>query len=463
MRKIEPAKNDRLENVYLALTLDTRRAKQAYPLLPVAVRVNYCRNTYYYRTGYKCNLAEWERFIRASGRGAQKQSAIWQVKEAQIAIYERVKAEVNSLNQSGSFTLESLKQRISGKSKSTFTALWRSIIDSADKHNTAYSYMTAFKSFHRFVNKGNEEREIPFSRIGVEVVEKWFEWLYNNGISDTTIAIYSRSLRVAINKAIRENMIKDVQMPFGSEKEGKVAIPDGNRRRGDFISIDKINTLRSFVCPDEWSQVQKGAVMRSVDMFVFSYLAGGMNFRDIALLTWDSYYFRHGELRYVRSKTSGRKREAIETLIPIIPEIRAILQRHGSDPVEGERVFPWILYGATSGQDISRRVQQLNQNVRKHLIKVCKSLGWVERISPTWARHSFKSNAEHLGIPSKYIELAMAHSIAGVEGHYMGNFPPEEQKRYAQQLISGKKSLDVSLLTDEEKKQLLNELLNSIK
>lgn len=74
-KAFEPIITDRIENITLALTLDSRRPEE---LLPVAVRVNYNRKSYYHRTGYKCSLELWEKLSRANKRGE-----LFQIKEEQ--------------------------------------------------------------------------------------------------------------------------------------------------------------------------------------------------------------------------------------------------------------------------------------------------------------------------------------------------------------------------------------------
>ena len=60
MKAFESIKEDRLQTVYISLTLDTRRPDN---VLPVAVRINHNRRTIYHRTGLKCTIEEWDKFF----------------------------------------------------------------------------------------------------------------------------------------------------------------------------------------------------------------------------------------------------------------------------------------------------------------------------------------------------------------------------------------------------------------
>jgi hypothetical protein len=82
--------------------------------------------------------------------------------------------------------------------------------------------------------------------------------------------------------------LKQSQYPFGRQR-GKVSIKKGRSRRDDFLDVEEIVRLNDFVAPAEWSKGIAGSVREAVDMFLFSYLANGLNLMDIALLEWDSH------------------------------------------------------------------------------------------------------------------------------------------------------------------------------
>ena len=134
------------------------------------------------------------------------------------------------------------------------------------------------------------------------------------------------------------------------------------------------------------------------------------------------------------------------------------MDKWGSVPELGERVFPWILGTRNPTEDqVFRRVQQTNQNVRKHLTRVCCELKLPQRITPTWARHSFKTNSMQAGIPRAYTEQAMGHIISGPEGNYAGLYPAEDRMKFSKMLLgSGKKGLieQLQALSKEELKEL---------
>ena len=110
MKAIEPMISEKLETVHISLTLDTRKREER---LPVAIRINQNRKTIYYRTGLKCSVpTEWEKLLKATGRGANKTNALYIEKENQLAIYDRVKSTILELQRRGEFNLDKLKVEI---------------------------------------------------------------------------------------------------------------------------------------------------------------------------------------------------------------------------------------------------------------------------------------------------------------------------------------------------------------
>ena len=75
-------------------------------------------------------------------------------------------------------------------------------------------------------------------------------------------------------------------------------------------------------------------------------------------------------------------------------------------------VFPQIYAGETDENKQKARIFQENQNIRKRLGRLVKSMGWDLAPSGTWCRHSFATNLSHAGgVPKEYIQEAMGHSV----------------------------------------------------
>ena len=110
------------------------------------------------------------------------------------------------------------------------------------------------------------------------------------------------------------------------------------------------------------------------------------------------------------------------------------------------------------------RIKQANQNIRKRMHRVCKALDLPMKVSPTWARHSFKTNAVQKGIDNIYVEMAMGHTLSGVQGNYMGQWSWDDRSHFIDILLDEGKSepkMDdikayIMSLSPEERMQLLS-------
>lgn len=445
---LDPRKHSKEINEFKSIPgeIDTKSLKSISEsiFIPVAIRIVYDSKYIYKPTGIKVSFFVWDSLRTARGNSTSKQI------EKNISVfYDNICERVKTLSKAeDGFSFERLKTYLLAEKKSTFSEFWRDYI-SEKKGKTASSYNDAYKSIHRYL----VVESIRFDDVNVDMVKGWLKDMQNRGISNTTIGIYSRALKASINDAISKGLLREGQNPF---QKNAIKIPRGVSRKYHFIDIDVISKINSFDSKNmDWN--------KSKDMFIFSYLAGGANLADIASLRWDEYYYNSGEseFKFIRKKTEDKVSDS-EILIPISKDIRVILQRWASIPQLGELVFPFLLNGATSDKDIQRRIEQENQNIRKRLHKICRDLELPQKLSPTWARHSYKTNAEHLGIPSKYIEMAMGHTLGGVEKNYMGLFPKEDRMEYTNMLLKHNRSKDDILREIHKLEQEIIKLKNEL-
>lgn len=427
--KITPIRTEKRENVTLTLTLDTRKVEEQ---LSVAVRVSCNRNTMYYRTGLKCSRSEWESLSKATKRGE-----LFQKKEEQKIIFDKVDRFTKELLQNNTFTFENLKSKLTGRTENSFSDVWKDIIAklrSQERVGTADSYECAFRSFSKHVGDN-----ISFDKFGVSLIEEWEGKMKKDNISNTTIGIYMRACRVIANECLKDKFINHEQYPFGKKKDRKVAISRGRSRKEEYIDIPTIKTLASFVAPDSWKKGYSKLVYEAINLWIFSYLSNGMNLADMANLKWDEYYYESGEteFRFIRQKTAETTEEDIEILIPILPEIRNILNEYASPPKLGERVFPQILNGATDATEIKRLTALENSNIRDRLRAACKMLNITKPLSMTFARHSFATNLTIAGVSEKYISQAMGHTSKSITQKYIGLFPANKRRQFNAMLLEG--------------------------
>ena len=76
--------------------------------------------------------------------------------------------------------------------------------------------------------------------------------------------------------------------------------------------------------------------------------------------------------------------------VPIIPQLRQLLDVYASPYNPGELVFPDIFLNAVSDEQKAIRVHDFNRRISKNIKEVCDSLG-IQCVMPQYARNSFIS------------------------------------------------------------------------
>ena len=449
-------KQERLLNIVATLTIDTRKkTNKIDERLPVCVRISQNRKSIYFRTGLLVTVGEWDELRHATGRGViDKEESTWGKKQKQINLFDNIWEKVVELSNDGCFSLDALKKRVKNKQDDkTFLKLWE-FVASTKKLGTAESYRIAAKCFEKLVG------DIGFEDVTEETLERWRGAMLNESYSLTTVGIYMRACRVVVNEAVRRKLIDVRNYPFG---KGKIEIKRGATRKEEYLSVSDIIRLYNFLeqdMPAHWKAGYKFVVLRSVATFLAAYLGNGMNLADLARLEYNDYYFSTGKscFRFLRTKTKDKSDNQSEVIVPIIPELRSIIDKYANEEKYGERVFDYILEDIVDEELIRKRIAQENSNIKDRLEVVCKLLEMPQRPSMTWARHSFATNLAHAGVPERYISQAMGHSTSkNVTALYISEFPHEKMMLFNSFLL--KEEGDGEKVLQSER-NILDELKN---
>ena len=135
-------------------------------------------------------------------------------------------------------------------------------------------YKSSYNSLLKFT-KG--KLDIPFCAIDIDWLKKYEKWMRSKNNRETTISLQFRTLRSAYNKAIQAKCARKSDYPFDDYKINKFDTSTQKR------AIAKTEVLKfTQEVPDLG---KRQYVQMSKDIFVFSYLCGGINFTDSANLT----------------------------------------------------------------------------------------------------------------------------------------------------------------------------------
>ena len=176
-------------------------------------------------------------------------------------------------------------------------------------------YKSSLNSLSAFT-KG--KLDIPFCEIDIDWLKKYEKWMRSKNNRETTISLQFRTLRSAYNKAIKAKYARKSDYPFDEYKIKKFDTSTQKR------TIAKTEVLKFTQDAEELGKRQY--VQLSKNIFVFSYLCGGINFTDIANLT--NANIIDGRLQYIRQKIHKKIK------IGIPDEAMKIIEKYAPDSRE---------------------------------------------------------------------------------------------------------------------------------
>ena len=251
-------------------------------------------------------------------------------------------------------------------------------IDQEQRHKTAYNYLTAVRSLTQFI--GNDKWS--FADITTSMLERYQRWLCNRGIRLNTVSVYMRTLRALYNRAVENNADSPFSAVFtGHEQTAKRSVTESEIRQLLALRLDSQPHL---------------ALAR--DLFVFSFMAMGMPFVDIAYLKW--HQINDGVMHYARHKT-GHK-----VCVNVEPCMAEIINRHAI--TSSEYVFP-LLAGTTADNVHPTYLKRL-RSYNYALHRLSSLINTSRTLSSYVARHSWASLAYRSGLDISQIAKAMGHT-----------------------------------------------------
>ncbi len=279
-------------------------------------------------------------------------------------------------------------------------------------------FMSENKCGNRLIYKGSlnslttftrNRLDIPFSVIDVDWLTKYEKWLKSKNNRETTISLLFRTLRSAYNKAIDAKCARRSDYPFDEYKINKF---DTSTYKRAIAKTEVVKFMKD--APDLG---KRHYVQLSKDIFVFSYLCGGINFTDIANLTTANIV--NGRLEYVRQKTHKKIK------IGIPSEAMKIIEKY--TPESKGYLFP-ILDKNLHKTPLQKqnRIHKILAKVNKNLKLLAAELGIEDTVTTYVARHSFATILKKSGVNIAIISEALGHSDLATTQIYLDSFDNEQ-------------------------------------
>ena len=286
-----------------------------------------------------------------------------------------------------------------------------------ERIKTARSNQNTLSTLILFTNK----EFLPFKKVTVQYLENFEYWMIKQGRSPTTVGIYCRNIRSIFNDAIAEGIIKPEHYPFGRRK---YQIPAGKNVK-KALTKNEIKLLIEY-------QPKNDIEEYSLDLWLFSYFANGMNFTDMARLTPD--HIVDDFIVFIRSKTKrSNKSKPVLIKVFINEGMQKILSKWNNTDANGY-IFPILDKGLSPEKQVDK-IELAIRSVNRHIRKISKKVGIQKKITTYTARHSFSTILKRSGASIEFISESLGHSSILTTRAYLDSFADEDKKKWSDKLL----------------------------
>lgn len=399
----------RKDGISVLAVVDRRRRKNN-GLFPVKIEVVYRRIQKYYPTGQDVSIEEWNSFWMARRR-PKKCSSI------ENSFY-LVRNAVELLAEKGEFSFRRLEARL-GRIGDTVNEAIESKMKNLMTHgkiNSYYRYRSTLHGIERFAG-----RKITFDSITASWLRNCENFWVKEGKNCTTVNIYMKTLKSIFNQALDDGLIREGLFPFG--KNG-YNIPASSSRKIALTKV-QIEAVR------RWKGNSEVEYWR--DLWMFSYLCNGINFRDMLFLKYKN--ISDGEITFMRSKTANSRKQAKIIHAPLTPLMSEIMARSGNGADGAAEKF--IFRHAKGGEkplEVSMLVRKVISSCNAAMKVLAADLG-LPYFSTYAARHSFATVLKKSGTDISFISESLGHTSIVMTENYLAGYDKEERRKYAENLI----------------------------
>ena len=271
------------------------------------------------------------------------------------------------------------------KAIESFSEYYESFIEKVTNPKSKYLYGYTYGLLNDYF-KGET---IYFENLNVGTLRN-LDDAWSKTMSISTRGIHFRNIRTIINRAIDDEVCSQEHYPF---RKFKIKTTEKEK---EYLPIESFRKLLEL----KFTKKEKTMEMAR-DFFLLSFFFCGINPIDLFNLT----EIKNNRIIFIRQKTSNKVRTQIK--IGIQPEAQVLLKKY-----EGQnRVFCFeSLYIDYKNfyHSIQIRIRKLGEMIEQ------------PNLSLYWARYTWASYADKIGIEEKVISKSLGHADVSIAGkHYI--------------------------------------------
>lgn len=402
--------------------LDKRYEKKT-GVYPITIRVTWCRVQRYYSTGQNLSESEFAIMMNLQSRGKEVNlSTRRRLQDIALKCEAKKIRAVEVADSLPVFDFTVFKKRFENKQSSDSVYFLYELkiadLEQSGQYGTSTSYATSMNSLKKFAPK------LKLREVTHEFLRNYEQHLRDGGKTSSTVGIYLRPLRHVINQAISEGSLSRESYPFG---KGKYMIP-ASRNIKKALSASEIASLLKYRGePGTWYE-------KARDFFIFSYLASGMNMKDILHLRYRNIQGK--SIVFQRAKTARTSRSNSSFITCVLnAELERIIERHrNTESLPDSYIFP-VLEESMSDFQKMRAVQQFIQMVNTYLKKIAKELGIERNLTTYFARHTFATVLKRNGFSPMVIKDQLGHASFSTTEKYLDSIEDDVRESISETLL----------------------------
>jgi len=400
-------------------------------LHPVKIRILYNREYKYYPVQWEnknlfLNKAEGSHIIDTDKKKLKGRNR--EIKEKIDSLIFAAYSAIEKITSNGrQFNFERFERNFVSESISGGFFYWYgtylSALRAEQRVGSYNSYNNALQALKKFRN----DRELNPSEITPEFLKDFERYLLKgskerSAVSQTTVGIYMRALKVIYNFIADEFPQLKEDYPFATKQNDKRRYKIGttSSKKGDALSREDLIKFMEI-------QADGGTPEREAKLYwLFSYYCKGMNIRDIALLKYQNIN-KDDVVRYTRNKTKDTTKDARLIEFPLWDEAKEILLELGNPDRRSHcYVFP-ILEPGLDAFKMDAVIKQKTKTINKWLKRLCEA-NELPLITTYWARHTFATISKYSGKTGESIREDLGHGDLRTTEAYLRRFGLDRKK-----------------------------------
>jgi len=371
------------------------------------------------KTDFK-TAKEFQDFRKTAHRKKQLKALVEYLDDVEVAARDLVK---KIYADKGEFTFDDFKENWMAKpnlAQDDVIAALKSYSDQLYQEgriSTSRVYKNSMKSLKRFTGKD----KLSFKEITPNWLREYENWMteeIENSI--TTVAMYLRSVKKVFNDEIASGKLPQNLYPFG--RRG-YKMPESN-------NVKKAITKEQVISIIEY-KTRTTSMEYYRDLWVFSYLANGINPKDILHLKYKT--INDDEIVFLRAKSRFSRPKEIR--ISLHPKIMEIIDKWGNAEKSPDNyVFPEITKGMTPVEAFNRQ-EAVVKSMNRYMLLIEGALKIEKHITTYTARHSMATVLKRTGASVDQIQEFVGHSTPQQTQRYLDSFDLETKKEMSRKLF----------------------------